>query len=114
MRRCHRSSCVSSRSAIRRSWQLNPSLEPTLRVDMQLLMASIPDKRPRDGRESVEGWLSMTPRGAGFVSREGGDVFIPPPSIGGAMHGDRVRVNVVARGARGPEGEVAEVLERSA
>ncbi len=63
-------------------------------------------------RTSVEGWLSMTPRGAGFVSREGGDVYLPPEGIHGAMHGDKVRVDIVARGTRGPEGEVAEVLER--
>ncbi len=62
--------------------------------------------------ESAEGFLSMTPRGAGFVAREGGDVYISPESIGGAMHGDKVRVEIVSRGTRGPEGEVAEVLER--
>jgi ribonuclease R len=64
--------------------------------------------------EAVEGYLSMTPRGAGFVAREGGDVYVAPESIGGAMHGDKVRVSVVARGTRGPEGEVVEVLERGA
>jgi ribonuclease R len=54
----------------------------------------------------------MTPRGAGFVSREGGDVYIAPESIGGAMHGDKVRVQITARGTRGPEGQVAEILDR--
>src|SRR5512142_3009448 len=62
--------------------------------------------------ESVEGYLSMTPRGAGFVSREGGDVYISPESIGGAMHGDKVVVDIVARGTRGPEGEVSSIVER--
>jgi ribonuclease R len=62
--------------------------------------------------ESVEGYLSMTPRGAGFVAREGGDVYISPESIGGAMHGDKVVVDIVARGTRGPEGEVASIVER--
>ncbi len=62
--------------------------------------------------ESVEGYLSMTPRGAGFVTREGGDVYISPESIGGAMHGDKVKVDIRARGTRGPEGEVVEILDR--
>ncbi len=63
----------------------------------------------------TDGFLSMTPRGAGFVATGGtaGDVFVPPEAIGGAMHGDKVRVAIVARGARGPEGEIAEVLERT-
>ena len=63
--------------------------------------------------ETVEGYLSMTPRGAGFVSREGGDVYISPEGIGGAMHGDKVIVSIVARGTRGPEGEVESIVERS-
>ena len=54
----------------------------------------------------------MTPRGAGFVAREGGDVYIAPEAVGGAMHGDKVRVDIVARGTRGPEGEVVEILDR--
>jgi ribonuclease R len=32
--------------------------------------------------------------------------------MGGAMHGDKVRVRIMARGVRGAEGEVVEVLER--
>ncbi len=62
--------------------------------------------------ESVEGYLSLTPRGAGFVSRVGGDVFIPPEAVGGGMHGDKVKVDIMARGTRGPEGEVVAILER--
>ncbi len=64
------------------------------------------------GGATTEGFLSMTPRGAGFVAREGGDVFISPEAIGPGMHGDKVRVSIIARGTRGPEGEVIEVLER--
>jgi ribonuclease R len=63
--------------------------------------------------ETVEGYLSMTPRGAGFVNRDGGDVYISPEGIGGAMHGDKVIVSIVARGTRGPEGEVESIVERS-
>jgi ribonuclease R len=62
-----------------------------------------------------EGLLTVHPRGFGFVASlgEGGDdVFVPPDALGGAMHGDRVRVRVRSRGARGAEGEVVAVIER--
>jgi ribonuclease R len=62
-----------------------------------------------------EGLLTVHPRGFGFVASldaAGDDVFVPPEAMGGGMHGDRVRVRVRSRGARGPEGEVTEVLER--
>jgi ribonuclease R len=62
-----------------------------------------------------EGLLTVHPRGFGFVASldaAGDDVFVPPEALGGGMHGDRVRVRVRSRGARGPEGEVTEVVER--
>jgi ribonuclease R len=62
-----------------------------------------------------EGLLSVHPRGFGFVASldaAGDDVFVPPDAMGGAMHGDKVRVSVRSRGARGAEGEVVAVLER--
>jgi ribonuclease R len=62
-----------------------------------------------------QGLLTVHPRGFGFVASldaEGDDAFIPPDAMGGAMHGDKVRVRVRARGARGTEGEVVAVLER--
>ncbi len=62
-----------------------------------------------------EGLLSVHPRGFGFVASldaAGDDVFVPPESLGGAMHGDRVKVRVKARGARGAEGEVVVIVER--
>ena len=62
-----------------------------------------------------EGLLTVHPRGFGFVASldaAGDDVFIPPEAMGGAMHGDRVRVRVRARAARGAEGEVLQVIER--
>jgi len=72
-------------------------------------------ERGRDReREEVEGFLSVHPRGFGFVQRERdiGDVFIPPEAMIGALHGDRVRARIIARGARGAEGSILEVLER--
>lgn len=64
---------------------------------------------------TVDGRLTMHPSGFGFVAAEDGgpDIFIPPPSVRGALHGDRVRV-YARRSPKGREGEVADVLERGA
>jgi ribonuclease R len=72
-----------------------------------------------------DGLLTVHPRGFGFVaslpsarpapgssSHAAADVFVAPGAMGGAMHGDKVRVRIMARGVRGAEGEVVEVLER--
>ena len=65
-----------------------------------------------DPLETV-GTLTMTTKGFGFVSTEGeaADVFIPPNSMGGAMHGDRVRVRT-RPSAKGQEGEVIGIESR--
>lgn len=66
-------------------------------------------------RDRREGVLTMNPRGFGFVASPaatGDDVFISPESLNNAMHGDRVIVEIVARGSRGPEGQIVEVKER--
>jgi ribonuclease R len=73
-------------------------------------------KKTRAARseEPREGWLSMTPRGFGFVaSGTGDDVFLPAEAIGGAMHGDKVRVRITGRDPRGASGVIEEILERS-
>ncbi|HTQ03765.1 MAG TPA: VacB/RNase II family 3'-5' exoribonuclease, partial [Polyangiaceae bacterium] len=65
------------------------------------------------GRDSFEGVLAVNPRGFGFVSAAGkDDVYVPPDAIGGALHGDRVRVTVTNVSARGSEGRIDEVLGR--
>src|SRR6185436_8283126 len=62
---------------------------------------------------SWEGMLSVHPRGFAFVNAGGReDVFLPPSGIGPALHGDTVRVAVVARTPRGPEGRVDAVIKR--
>jgi ribonuclease R len=63
--------------------------------------------------DEVTGRLSLTGRGFGFVAADdgGADVFVPAPAIGGAMHGDRVRVRVRPT-PKGREGEVVAVEER--
>jgi ribonuclease R len=64
--------------------------------------------------EEAEGHLNVNPRGFGFVPAPslGGDVYVPPEAMRGALHGDKVRVRVVTRSRRGVEGEVTAVLER--
>ncbi len=64
-----------------------------------------------------EGLLTVHPRGFGFVASlspgtSGDDVFVPPDALGGALHGDKVRVRVRSRSARGAEGEIVAILER--
>jgi ribonuclease R len=78
-----------------------------------------PDPPPatskRKGRERREGLLKINPRGFGFVASPtatGDDVFVGAEALGGAMHGDQVVVEVVARGTRGAEGQIVEVIKR--
>ncbi|MBI5538106.1 MAG: VacB/RNase II family 3'-5' exoribonuclease [Deltaproteobacteria bacterium] len=70
---------------------------------------------PTAPAETREGFIHVHPRGFGFLSTPGQseDVFVPGASLGGAMHGDRVRVRVLSRSRRGLEGSVAEVLVRA-
>jgi ribonuclease R len=72
-----------------------------------------PGGAPFDAAEAV-GVLSMTGRGFGFVATEGGagDVFVPHTSLGGALHGDRVRVRT-RPSAKGREGEVIAIESRA-
>ena len=73
-----------------------------------------PPPAPHGDKQSPwEGVLSMNPRGFGFVSAAGhDDVFVPPEAVGGALHGDRVRVRVVSRSPRGAEGRIEDVIAR--
>lgn len=69
----------------------------------------------RKGKPGVlEGVLTVNARGFGFVVTPGDekDVFIPPGYLGGAMHGDRVRVRAKP-GPKGLDGRITEVLERA-
>jgi ribonuclease R len=66
------------------------------------------------------GRLQTHPAGYGFVAPErpleaGGDIYVPPPLLNEAMHGDRVvvRIERVKEGGR-VEGRVIRILERSA
>lgn len=66
----------------------------------------------------VNGKLMMTTKGYGFVSVTGkreDDVFIPPSSLGGAMHQDKVLIKVVEStlDPNKKEGTVVQVVERA-
>ena len=67
------------------------------------------------GGEEREGTLSVNQRGFGFVSSlgaSGDDVFVPKESMKGAMHGDKVVVQVRSRGAKGVEGDIVRIVDR--
>ena len=78
------------------------------------------------GRNMLIGRLSMHRDGYGFVipdpssldgnlkARLSGDVFIPPPAVGSAMHGDRVLVEVTAFRPDGrAEGRIVRSVSRA-
>ncbi|HVO62206.1 MAG TPA: VacB/RNase II family 3'-5' exoribonuclease, partial [Terriglobales bacterium] len=78
------------------------------------------------GKNMVVGRLTMHRDGYGFVipdaksldarlkARLQGDIFIPPPAIGAAMHGDRVLVEISAvRNEGRAEGRIIRVVRRS-
>ena len=78
------------------------------------------------GKNMVVGRLSMHRDGFGFVipdpnsaqgplkARLSGDIFIPPPFVGSAMHGDRVLVEVGAIRPDGrAEGRIVRPLDRA-
>lgn len=72
-------------------------------------------KYAQSKKESLVGKLQMTDRGFGFVilfERGMEDVFVPGMKLGGALHGDTVRVEEdFYRGKR--EGRIVQVVERS-
>ena len=78
------------------------------------------------GKNLVVGRLSMHRDGFGFVfpeasslderlkARLAGDIFIPPPAVGSAMHGDRVVVEVTAVRPDGrAEGRILRLVSRA-
>ncbi|MGH9542497.1 MAG: ribonuclease R family protein, partial [Terriglobales bacterium] len=68
------------------------------------------------GRISVhrDGFAFVLPRDSEQATRFSGDIFIPPPFVGSAMHGDTVAVRVLRRTAEGRgEGKVTRILRRA-
>lgn len=74
-----------------------------------------PSMKGVHGKGGVTGRFTMNARGFGFVAGEDGgpDIFIAPPHVSTAMHGDRVRVSA-QKSAKGREGIIVEILERAA
>lgn len=76
-------------------------------------------ERRSKGLEEVEGLMSMSRDGFGFVKVEGheDDIYIPWRQMHGALNGDRVKVAVSKKKIRAKnhslEGQVVMVLERS-
>ncbi len=64
----------------------------------------------------VEGKLHRHPAGFAFVIRsDGPDLFVPPPLVGRAMHGDWVLAEITReRPGRNPEGRVVKILRPGA
>ena len=73
--------------------------------------------RSREGGLRTIGVFQGNARGFGFVAPDNaeiGDVFIPPQSTGGALHGDRVECIRYPHGRDGrPWGEIITIVERS-
>ncbi len=73
------------------------------------------DRPRRASGDEREGTLSVNARGFGFVSSlgaSGDDVYVQKEAMKGAMHGDKVVVQVRSRGGRGVEGEIVRVVSR--
>ena len=64
-------------------------------------------------RPAIQGRLTMTRQGYGFVNVYDGspDVFIPPDAVGPALHGDTVQLRARAS-AKGRDGRIVGIVER--
>lgn len=74
--------------------------------------------RPFNSEYLVVGSIEGNEKGFGFLvpkDKEKDDIFIPAEDMNGAMHGDKVIVNIVKKeeGDKRSEGEVMRILERT-
>jgi len=88
-----------------------------MNVNAELFRKKLKGKKRKE--EVIVGILSKHRKGFGFVipeSDQGGDVFISPNSINGAMNGDTVSVRLLPPGEtnRAREGVIQQVLTRAA
>jgi len=71
-------------------------------------------KQPKSFQTELrEGKFEANQRGYGFVITEDFDVFIPPPNVGGAMHGDLVTVQILKKGPGNFEGRIVRINKRA-
>ena len=84
--------------------------------DGRYALPQAPAKNQAVGRLSMhrDGFGFVIPESAELKARISGDIFIPPPAIGSAMHGDRVLVEMgpVRTDGRG-EGRILRVMGRA-
>lgn len=68
----------------------------------------------RQSNDYVEGFLSLSPRGAGFVmvDKNTKDIYIAPENVGQSINGDLVKVQITRKGQTRTEGRIVEVKER--
>ncbi len=74
------------------------------------------EDRAKKSTTYAEGRVDMTRSGAAYIILDGddNDIYVPSNRLGNAQDGDKVKVRYwTPGGRRKPEGEVAEVLERS-
>ena len=88
-----------------------------MNVNTELITTRLKGKKRKE--VIIEGVLSKHRKGFGFVipkDDQGGDVFISPNSINGAMNGDTVSVRLLPPGEtnRSREGVIHQVLKRAA
>ncbi|MDD3167961.1 MAG: VacB/RNase II family 3'-5' exoribonuclease, partial [Eubacteriales bacterium] len=88
-----------------------------MNVNTELIKKKLPGKKRKE--EIINGILSKHKKGFGFVIPEtdqGGDVFISPNGINGAMNGDTVAVRLLPPGetSRTREGVIQQILTRAA
>lgn len=86
-------------------------------MDTGIMNRNLKGKKRKE--EIITGVLSKHKKGFGFVipeSGDGGDIFISPPAINGAMNGDTVRVMLLPpeETTRSREGIIREVVTRAA
>lgn len=105
-----------------RALDLPRELRPALRERLRALADEGRLERVRGSRygrpveaETLVGTLTVTERGHGYVSIEGGagpDVYVDARSLGTAMHRDRVRLTLRRSTGARVEGQIVDVLER--
>jgi ribonuclease R len=65
---------------------------------------------------ALTGRMDATARGAGYAITDGdeGDIYIHPKNMNRALHGDRVKIDIIGKNRGKSEGRVVEVLDREA
>ena len=83
--------------------------------DQKYRLASSEHATEQVQSEAYDGYVDLTRSGAGYIICEGidQDIYVSAKRLQLAMHGDKVRVQLVSRRGKKPEGKVVKILERS-